>query len=132
MEKPLGMLNKTQFEILAEIDGWESQEKTAFLAASLQGQALSVLNCLSDSSRRNYNALVQALDSRYGTLCQSELNRATLRNRIRRRDESLPELAGDIERLVRLAYPSGTPEMLEALAKDQFVDLAHHSTGQLD
>ena len=113
---------KTQFEIVAEINGWESQEKAAFLAASLQGQALGVLNCLSDSSRRNYNTLVQALDSRYGTLCQSELNRATLRNRIRRRDESLPELAGDIERLVRLAYPSGTPEMLEALAKDQFVD----------
>ena len=116
---------KTQFKIVAEINGWESQEKAAFLAASLQGQALSVLNCLSDSSRRNYNALVQALDSRYGTLCQSELNRATLRNRIRRRDESLPELAGDIERLVRLAYPSGTPEMLEALAKDQFVDAVH-------
>jgi hypothetical protein len=116
---------KTQFEIVAEINGSESQEKAAFLATSLQGQALSVLNCLSDSSRRNYNALVQALDSRYGTLCQSELNRATLRNRIRRRDESLPELAGDIERLVRLAYPSGTPEMLEAFAKDQFVDAVH-------
>ena len=117
--------SKTQFEIVAEINGWEGQEKAAFLAASLQGQALSVLNCLSDSSRRNYNALVQALDGRYGALCQSELNRATLRNRIRRRDESLPELAGDIERLVRLAYPSGTPEMLEALAKDQFVDAVH-------
>ena len=37
---------KTQFEIVAEINGWESQEKAAFLAASLQGQALSVLNCL--------------------------------------------------------------------------------------
>ena len=38
---------------------------------------------------------------------------------------SLPELAGDIERLVQLAYPSGTPEMLEALAKDEFVDAVH-------
>ena len=37
---------KTQFEIVAEINGWESQEKAAFLAASLHGQALSVLNCL--------------------------------------------------------------------------------------
>ena len=53
------------------------------------------------------------------------MNRATLQNRIRRRDGSLPELAGDIERLVRLAYPSGTPEMLEALAKDQFVNAVH-------
>ena len=114
-----------QFEIVVEINGWESQEKAAFLAASLQGQALSVLNCLSDSSWQSYNALVQALDSRYGTLCQSELNRATLRNRIRCHDESLPELVGDIERLVRLAYSSGTLEMLKAFAKDQFVDAVH-------
>ena len=69
--------------------------------------------------------MVQALDSRYGTLCQSELNQATLRNRIRRRDESLPELAGDLERLVRLAYANGTTGMLESLAKNQFVDAVH-------
>ena len=47
---------KTQFEIVAKINGWESQEKAAFHAASLQGLALSVLNCLSDCAR-NYNAL---------------------------------------------------------------------------
>ena len=51
--------------------------------------------------------------------------RATLRNRIRRCDQSLLELAEDMERLVRLAYPNGTPEMLEDLAKDQFVDAVH-------
>ena len=113
---------KTQFEIVAETNGWNNEEKAAFLATSLQGQAVTVLNCLSQANRRDYDALVQALDGRYGTLCQSELNRATLRNRVRRRDESLSELAGDIERLVRLAYPNGTPEMLEALAKDQFLD----------
>jgi hypothetical protein len=91
---------KTQFEIVAEINGWDDNEKAAFLAASpscfSRRPAVNVLNCLSESNRRSYNALLQALD----TLCQSELNRATLRNRIRRRDESLPELAGDIERLV--------------------------------
>ena len=113
---------KTQFEIVSEINGWDDGEKAAFLAASLQGQAVTVLNCLSDSNRRDYESLVRTLDSRYETLCQSELNRATLRNRTRRSDESLPELAGDIERLVRLAYPNGSPEMLEALAKDHFVD----------
>ena len=66
--------------------------------------------------------MLQAVDSRYGTFCQSKLNGAMLRNRIRRRDESLPELEGDIERLVRLPYPNGTPEMFKSLAKDQFVD----------
>ena len=42
--------------------------------------------------------------------------RLTTRNR--RRDESLAELAEDVERLVRLAYPDATQPMVEALAKD--------------
>ena len=59
---------KTQFEIVAQINRWDDNEKAAFLTASLQGPAVNVLNCLSESSRRSYNALLQALDSRYGTL----------------------------------------------------------------
>lgn len=43
------------------------------------------------------------------------------------RDETLPELAEDIERLARLAYPEALetltyPEVLETLTKDQFTD----------
>ena len=45
-----------------------------------------------------------------------------LRNRTRKRDESLAELMEDIERLTRLAYPDVAPAMLELLAKDQFID----------
>ena len=37
-------------------------------------------------------------------------------------EESLPELAGDVERLSRLAYPDATPGMIDVLAKDQFID----------
>lgn len=44
-----------------------------------------------------------------------------LRNRARHRDETLPELAEDIERLTRLAYPEAPIEVLETLTKDQFV-----------
>ncbi|CAB3989610.1 Hypothetical predicted protein [Paramuricea clavata] len=45
-----------------------------------------------------------------------------LRSRSRRREESLPELAEDIERLAKLAYPEATSAVLETLAKDQFID----------
>ena len=38
------------------------------------------------------------------------------------REESPPELAEDIERLVRLAYPDVAESMVEVLAKDQFMD----------
>ena len=45
-----------------------------------------------------------------------------LRSRVRRRDESLPELAEDVERLARLDYPDATVTVLETLSKDQFID----------
>jgi len=45
-----------------------------------------------------------------------------LKARSRRREETLAELAEDVERLARLAYPEATEAMVEVLAKDQFVD----------
>ena len=45
-----------------------------------------------------------------------------LRGHARKKEESLPELAEDIERLTRLAYPDAAPEMIDVLSKDQFID----------
>ena len=81
-----------------------------------------MLTNLPPEQRLSYGALTAALETRFGTAHQVELNRMRLKSRMRRRDESLPELAEDIERLVRLAYPDATEPMVEVLAKDQFVD----------
>ena len=43
-------------------------------------------------------------------------------NRVRRRDETQPELAEDIQRLACLAYPEASIEVLGTLTKDQFID----------
>jgi len=115
-------IRDTQFEMLAEINGWNEAEKASFLAVSLRGSALVVLSNLPAEGRRHYATLVAALESRFGSAHQVELNRARLRSRTRRREEGLPELAEDIERLVRLAYPEAQSEMSEVLAKDQFID----------
>ena len=112
----------TQFQIVAEINQWEDAEKAAFLATSLRGQALTVLSNLPPESRKNFQSLLTALESRFGNKRQSELHRMKLRNRIRRRDETLPEVAEDIERLARLAYPDAPVDVLETLTKDQFID----------
>ena len=41
---------------------------------------------------------------------------------MKRRDETLPELAEDVECLTRLAYPEAAEAMVIVLAKDQFID----------
>ena len=37
-------------------------------------------------------------------------------------EESLQELAGDVEHLAHLAYPDAANDMLEMIVKDQFLD----------
>lgn len=114
---------KTQFQMLAHLNRWSNEEKAVFLSTSLKGPAMAVLNSLSRTNLYDYNALVSALDTRFGTAHQTELYRATLKTRIRGREESLPALAEDVERLTRLAYPDATAQpMWDLLAKDRFID----------
>ena len=81
-----------------------------------------VLTNLPPEGCRTYTALVAGLDKRFGTAHQTELNRMKLRSRVRKLDESLQELAGDVEHLTRLAYPDATDDMLDVIVKDQFLD----------
>ena len=113
---------KLQFEMLAAVNGWTGAQKATYLAVCLRGPALMVLTNISTDHRCNYDVLVAALDKRFGSAHRAELNRVKLRGRIRRREETLPELAEEIEYLARLAYPEATAETVEVLAKDQFID----------
>ena len=113
---------KTQFAMLFDMNRRSDAEKATYLAINLKGSALTVLSNLPEHRRRDYGALTAALDARFGVAHQTELNRVQLRNRRRRRDEGLPELAEDVERLTRLAYPGADSAMLKVLAKDKFVD----------
>ena len=101
---------------------WSDAEKAAYLAISLRGPAATVLTNLPPEHCGSYEALTTALDTRFGLSHQTELNRMRLKARTRRRDESLAELAEDVEHLVCLAYPEAAEAMVEVLAKDQFVD----------
>ena len=118
---------KAQFEMLAELNSWTDAEKAMFLAINLKGSALSLLGNIPPRSRADYTTVTEALDSRFRVAHQAEFNRARLRNRRRRRDEGLPELAEDVKRLARLAHPDENRPMLKFLAKDQFIDALWNS-----
>ena len=45
-----------------------------------------------------------------------------LKSRLTRCEESLQEMAEDLERLVRLAHPLASEEMKDLLAKEQFIN----------
>jgi hypothetical protein len=113
---------QVQFCMLAELNGWDHNEKALYLAGCLQGSARSVLNDMAASDRYSYVKLDEALRERFGTDDQSELFKSRLRNRVKTKDETLQELAHDIRRLVRLAYPGAAIRTHEDLTKDQFIE----------
>lgn len=113
---------KVQFELVAEINGWDDIRKSMFLASSLRGAAQGVLADLEPGKRRSYVELSTALSRRFGSENRTELFRVQLKNLVRKRDQSLPELAQYIKRLSRKAYPNAPRDLLETLCRDHFID----------
>ena len=112
----------TQFNLLVELNNWNSKTKALFLASSLNGVARAILNEISEPERHSYDSLVDALKSRFGSVNRSEVFRAELQTRVRFRNETLPELAQAIKKLTRRAYPGTSPVVRDTLALDYFID----------
>lgn len=113
---------QAQFNIAADINEWEDDDKAAFLATALEGKAALVLSNMSDHEQRDYRTLVAALTSRFGVTHQSELARAKLKSKVKGKEESMSELVESVESLTRTAYPDATPELQDVLARDNFID----------
>ena len=111
-----------QFELIAQLNGWTPRTWASYLAASLCGAAQAVLGDLDAPRRQDYGTLVASLNQRFGSENQTEMFRAILKTRIRKPNETLPELAQAIRRLVKQPYPTAPYELLESLACDHFVD----------
>lgn len=110
-----------QFELLADARRWTAEDKALQLALCLEGDALSCLLLLDSVQRRCYDALVGALQRRFGTWSQPALVKNDLRGRCRKPGESLRGLANDVESQVRRAYGHMSAEARSELATDLFV-----------
>ncbi|PIK46151.1 hypothetical protein BSL78_16972 [Apostichopus japonicus] len=111
-----------QFEVIAELHDWGTDVMALCLVASLRGDAQAVVADLDARCRRSYTTVVGALSQRFSPTHQKEVFRVQLKSRLRRKDESLPELAHEIKRLTRQAYPMAPGELQAMLAKDHFLD----------
>ena len=56
---------QAQFELIAELNGWNTSTMAIYLAVSLSGCAQAVLTDLDANSRRNYKALRDVLSLRW-------------------------------------------------------------------
>ena len=120
-----------QFELAAQENGWNQHTRAIGLACSLRGSAQALLSDLTPEIRQNYDRLVTTLTERFEPQNQCELYKAQLKQRIRKRDEGLPELAQDIKRLTRMAYPSAFIDLRDTLSKDSFIEALNEAEMEL-
>ncbi|CAN8014219.1 unnamed protein product [Ixodes persulcatus] len=110
------------FNLVEDLNGWTTASGGAFLASTLQGLALELLQNLPSGNQRDYKALEEALEERFGEKHLGRLYHATLRTQIQGGNESLSELAIDIKRLMRLSYQGCTTATLDSVAVGHFLD----------
>jgi hypothetical protein len=113
---------KTQFTIVANANGWDSLTKAQQLAASLRAEAADVLRTISEDQMLNFEVLTNALELRFGENCMKEYSRIQLKSRQQRPNESLQELATDMERLSHLAFADCPAEVRDTLSLQYFID----------
>lgn len=120
-EKSSWQVYKTQFAVVAEANGWDSQTKVCQLAASLRTDAADVLQTLSEKELLDFETLVSALEMLFGEKCMKEYSRLQLKTRRKKPTESLHKLTTDIEKLSNRVFPDCLIDIRETLALHHFI-----------
>jgi len=113
---------KTQFGMVSTANGWTDIDKAFHLAASLRGEAADILQTIPEERRTNIEALISALDMRFGEQHLQDYYRLQLRTRQQTANETLQELAADIERLCQVAYSNCPTDVRDNLSLQYFTD----------
>ncbi|GFT44691.1 gag-Pol polyprotein [Trichonephila clavipes] len=100
----------------------KGEEGACQLAASLRADAADILQTLPETQRLDFDALVNALELRFGEKCVKDYSRLQLKSRQQKVSETLQELATDVKRLSHLAFSDCPTEVREVLALQHFID----------
>ncbi|GAB0093691.1 hypothetical protein DMENIID0001_088640 [Sergentomyia squamirostris] len=110
------------FNMTATTYGWTLKQKGAVLANVLSGKAMAVLANLPEESRFDWDKVVQALKTRFGREHLQDLAHVEFKSRRQQAKEELASFAGEIRRLVRMAFPECPAVAHDRIATAQFVD----------
>ncbi|CAC5390686.1 unnamed protein product [Mytilus coruscus] len=110
-----------QFEMVAAVNKWDDNAKAFELATSLRGVAQGVVTEIEPLRRFDYNYLVSSLTSRFEPVNQENMYKVQMNSFYRKQDQTLPEMAQEIKRITRLAYPTVPIDIRNQLRKDCFV-----------
>ena len=111
------------FELYAELNSWGEEQKFKFLPICLKDGARRVFSDLTGVT--NYANAISSLRERFDPQCYAEVHKLNLRRRKRNKNESFFDLALDLRKLAKQAFPKKDQEYLEDLVKEQFIEAVH-------
>jgi len=104
---------------------WSEEDELFCLRANLTGAAGQVLWDL--GTQVSLEGLERLLRKRFGSTDQAERFRTELRTRKRQPNETLQSLYNDICRLMSLAYPGPSSELVDVVGRDAFLEALGYS-----
>ncbi|KAK4881032.1 hypothetical protein RN001_004351 [Aquatica leii] len=78
-----------QFEDAGTANGWSNKQKTTSLIVSLRGEALEILQTVSDHLQENYELSISRLKMRYGDALFQQVYQAQIKSQVQKAAESL-------------------------------------------
>lgn len=111
-----------QFNICKNLNSWTDEQACQIIVVKLKGSALQVYSDMDEQDRGSYEMLTQALRSRFDPDRDVGVYWTQLKNRVRRKGETLSELAGNIRRLVTKAFPRADKNSIEQVSIQHFID----------
>lgn len=110
-----------QFEMAAEINGWDDALKLKFMSLLFSGRARDVYCGLPDEARQNFSQLKVAMGKCLEPCESTDWNRVSFSSRKRQPNETVREFGNALRRLISKAYPAVDGATRDLLARDHFI-----------
>ena len=96
----------SHFTLVAQVNGWSSEEAALYLGVSLSGPARRLLSGIDLGAPDGLSRLIAALERRFQPRDQEAIFRAQLKSSRQQKGETVSQVSDAIEQLIRQAYPS--------------------------
>ena len=107
-----------QFKNCAEHNCWSRKQELVSLRNSLDKEAANVLWDYGKEVTESLSELTKKLKKRFGGKAFADKHRIEIRNRRRRKDQTLQSLQSDVRRLAELPFPNIEHKTREVLSCD--------------
>ena len=109
------------FESVADVCGWDKENKLKWMRMRLSGRAGSVFRHLPDATKADYTQAKTALKNRFEPESRRALYQTRLHSCTKQRGEGWADFGDDLKTLADKAYPDLADEARECFALNQYL-----------